>query len=85
MCMSRIEPVEPMISQLPPNLQKEAIEYIKRLLKKSGKIVKHKMTLEWAGRLSHLKDTYSSVDTAPDLRLVELMYLLNTKITVTWG
>jgi hypothetical protein len=60
--MSHIEPVEPMISQLPPELQKEAVAYIKLLLKKSRKIVKHKMTLEWAGGLSYLKDSYSSVE-----------------------
>ncbi len=60
--MTKTEPVEPMIKQLPPDLQKEAIAYIKRLMRRSRKPVKRKLSLNWAGELEDLRDTFTSVE-----------------------
>ena len=60
--MSHSEPIEPLINQLPPELQREAIAYIKRLMNKSQKIGKRKLSLDWAGGLSYMKGTCSSTE-----------------------
>lgn len=60
--MSRIEPIEPMIQELPPELQREALAYIKKLVKKSKKMADRKLSFDWAGGLSAMQNIGSAVE-----------------------
>ena len=60
--MTTSETVHRMIDDLPPNLQQEAIHYIEELTRRKKKLVAKKFNLTWAGGLSHLKSTTTSVE-----------------------
>ncbi len=60
--MSRIDTIEPMIRELPPELQQEALAYIRKLVKKSKTVAGRKLSFEWAGGLSGMKGAGSSVE-----------------------
>jgi hypothetical protein len=51
-----------MIDDLPPDLRSEAIHYIEELAKRKKKPGKKKFRLTWAGGLSHLKKSTTSVE-----------------------
>jgi len=56
------ETVSRMIDSLPPDLRLEAIHYIEELAKRKHAAKKRKFTFSWAGGLSHLKDSTTSVE-----------------------
>lgn len=60
--MTSAETVHRMIDDLPPDLRSEAIHYIEELAKRKKKPVKKKFRLTWAGGLSHLKKSTTSVE-----------------------
>ena len=51
-----------MIDNLPPDLQQEVIHYIEELGRRKKKQVPKKFSLTWAGGLSHLKSSTTSVE-----------------------
>jgi hypothetical protein len=51
-----------MIDDLPPELRQEAIHYIEKLARRKKKPGAKKFSMTWAGGLSHLKTTTTSVD-----------------------
>lgn len=51
-----------MIDDLPPDLRLEAIHYIEELAKRKKVAKKKKFSLSWAGGLSHLKNSTTSVE-----------------------
>ena len=59
--MSQTDSVEPMFRRLPPDLQREALQYIRKLLEKAEKKTDARLKLDWAGSLEELKGQYSSV------------------------
>jgi hypothetical protein len=60
--MTSAKTVHRMIEELPPDLRQEAIQYIEELARRSKKPVKRKFGLAWAGGLSHLKESTTSVE-----------------------
>jgi len=51
------------IDKLPPQIKKEAMDYIEFLVRKHrGSKRKGSWKFEWAGCLSHLKNQYTSVE-----------------------
>jgi len=56
------ESVEEKIRRLPPDLQRNLLDYIDSLTRQSERAVSGKFRFEWEGCLSHLKEKYSSVD-----------------------
>ena len=60
--MTSTKTVHRMIEELPPDLQQEAIQYIEELARRNKKAVKRKFGLGWAGGLSHLKESTTSVE-----------------------
>jgi hypothetical protein len=60
--MTSAETVYRMIDDLPPDLRSEAIHYIEELAKRKNKTKKKKFRLSWAGGLSHLKGSTTSVE-----------------------
>ena len=60
--MTSAETVHRMIDDLPPDLRSEAIHYIEELAKRKKKPLKKKFRLVWAGGLSHLKKSTTSVE-----------------------
>ncbi len=51
-----------MIEDLPPDLRNEAIQYIEELARRKKNTRKKKFRLGWAGGLSHLRKTITSVE-----------------------
>ena len=51
-----------MIDNLPPDLKREAIHFIEELARRKKKPAARKFSLGWAGGLSHLKDSTTSVE-----------------------
>lgn len=60
--MTSAKTVHRMIEDLPPDLRREAIHYIEELARRNKKMVKRKFGLAWAGGLSHLKESTTSVE-----------------------
>jgi hypothetical protein len=60
--MTSSESVYRMIDSLPPDLRREAIHYIEELAKRKNPAKKKKFSLTWAGGLSHLKNSTTSVE-----------------------
>lgn len=58
---SALDSVVAKIRNLPPDLQKEVIEYIHHLELRANRTATQKFRFEWEGSLSHLKDRYTSV------------------------
>jgi mRNA-degrading endonuclease RelE of RelBE toxin-antitoxin system len=54
--------VEEKIKRLPPNLQKEVMDFVDFLLEREERKPKRKPTLRWVGALKHLRDKYTSVE-----------------------
>jgi hypothetical protein len=55
------ESVEEKIRRLPPDLQRDALNYIDNLARQAGQ-GHGKFRFEWEGSLSHLKTKFTSVD-----------------------
>ena len=60
--MTSAETVHRMIDELPPDLRSEAIHYIEELARRKRKPAAKKFSLTWAGGLSHLKSSTTSVE-----------------------
>jgi len=60
--MTSAETVYRMINDLPPDLRSEAIHYIEELAKRKNNLKMKKFRLTWAGGLSHLRDSTTSVE-----------------------
>lgn len=60
--MQSIETIEPLIRQLPPELQQEVIDYVINLAQRVKTGRKRSLKLDWAGGLSYLGETTNSVD-----------------------
>jgi hypothetical protein len=60
--MTSAETVHRMIDDLPPDLRSEAIHYIEELAKRKKKSAKKKFSLSWAGGLSHIDKSMTSVE-----------------------
>ena len=60
--MTTSESVHRMIDELPADLRLEAIHYIEELARRKKKPAVKKFNLEWAGGLSHLKSSTTSVE-----------------------
>jgi hypothetical protein len=60
--MASAETVHRMIDELPPDLREKAIHYIKELARRKKKPPEKKFSLSWAGGLSHLKKSTTSVE-----------------------
>ncbi len=58
---SAIDSVIAKIRNMPPDLQKDVIEYIHQLEQRSNRTHTQKFRFEWEGSLAHLKDQYTSV------------------------
>jgi hypothetical protein len=54
--------LEELIKELPPELHKEAKDFIEFLIEKSRRKVKDSLKLTWRGALRDLSDRYTSVD-----------------------
>lgn len=54
--------IEQLINELPPDLQEEALDFIKFLLAKWQKKPKKKPEFLWAGALKDLREQYTSVE-----------------------
>ncbi|RPI37117.1 MAG: DUF2281 domain-containing protein [Methanoregulaceae archaeon] len=54
--------VEEKIRMLPPDLRQEAIHFINELAKRKKKPQKKKFRLGWAGGLSHIDKSVTSVE-----------------------
>lgn len=54
--------IEQMIHELPPDLQEEALDFIKFLLNKWQNKTKKKPEFQWAGALKDLREQYTSVE-----------------------
>lgn len=59
---SSMRSVEEKIRMLPPDLREEAIHYIDELVKRKKKPRKKKFRLNWAGGLSHIDKSVTSVE-----------------------
>lgn len=57
-----MELLESMIKRLPPDLQKEAIDFIQFLIEKHVNKKRKYLKLDWAGGLSEYKDKYTAMD-----------------------
>ncbi|MGD2250513.1 MAG: DUF2281 domain-containing protein [Candidatus Methanofastidiosia archaeon] len=59
-----MESLESLIKRLPPDLQKEARDFIQFLIEKHVNTNKKRkyLKLDWAGELSEYKDKYTSMD-----------------------
>ena len=61
--MTSSESVSRMIDDLPPDLRREAIQYIEELARRRARAKNKKtISLSWAGGLSSLKDSTTSVE-----------------------
>lgn len=60
--MTSAETVHRMIDELPPELRQEAVHYIEELARRKKKQANRKFSLSWAGGLSHLKGSTTSVE-----------------------
>jgi len=60
--MTTSESVSRMIDDLPPDLRQEAIHYIEELARRKKKPATKKFSLTWAGGLSNLKNSTTSVE-----------------------
>jgi len=60
--MTTSKSVYRLIDELPPDLREEAIHYIEELARRKKKPEARKFGLTWAGGLSHLKSSTTSVE-----------------------
>lgn len=60
--MTTSKSVHRLIDELPPDLREEAIHYIEELARRKKKPAVRKFGLAWAGGLSHLKSSTTSVE-----------------------
>lgn len=60
--MTTSETVYRMIDELTPDLRQDAIRYIEELVRRKRKPCTKKFSLTWAGGLSHLKSSTTSVE-----------------------
>jgi hypothetical protein len=60
--MTSAETVHRMIEDLPPDLRSKAIHYIEELAKRKKNPKKKKFRLGWAGGLSHINKSTTSVE-----------------------
>jgi len=67
-----MEKIEEKIKKLPPELQKQVLDFIDFLLQKKVKKKKKKLKFKWIGGLKELRDKYTSVS-------------LQHKISDWWG
>jgi len=61
-CKTTLETIHRMIADLPSDLRQEAIHYIEDLARRKRKPAAKKFSLTWAGGLSHLKSSTTSVE-----------------------
>lgn len=54
--------LQKLIEELPPDLQREAEDFIAFIIKKHKKTQKGKPKFQWANTLSDLSDQYTSVE-----------------------
>ncbi|MEW6388491.1 MAG: DUF2281 domain-containing protein [Thermodesulfobacteriota bacterium] len=54
--------LEKLIKELPPDLQKEAEDFLEFLLTKKIRKPPGALKLDWRGALRHLRDQYTSVE-----------------------
>jgi hypothetical protein len=54
--------LEDMINELPPELRDKVEGFVRKLIDANSAKTRKKPTFSWAGALSDLKGTYSSVD-----------------------
>jgi len=59
-----VQRIEPLIQEMPPELQLEVEDFVNYLFEKHVKKPKskRKLKLDWRGALSDLKDQYTSVE-----------------------
>jgi hypothetical protein len=57
-----MRPIEELIKELPPDLQREVEDFIEFLLKKRVHKPRSVPNFEWAGALRDMRDQYTSVD-----------------------
>lgn len=57
-----METLEEKIKTLPPDLKQEVIDFIDFLLEKRKRKNQAKLTLSWFGKLSDLRDQYTSLE-----------------------
>ena len=60
--MQSIDSLGPIVRQLPPELQEEVIEYVMHLAERAKSGRRRSLRLDWAGGLSYLAETTTSVD-----------------------
>lgn len=60
--MTSAETIHRMIDELPLDLRQEAIHYIEKLAHRKKKQVHRKFSLNWAGGLSNLKFSTTSIE-----------------------
>lgn len=54
--------MEEAIKDLPPDLQKEVLDFVEFLLAKKGKRKGRKLRQDWAGALRAFRDQYTSLE-----------------------
>lgn len=54
--------LQEVLEELPPNLQKEVLDFAEFLLEKSKKLPEGAPHFRWAGALKDLRDQYTSVE-----------------------
>lgn len=57
-----METLEEKIKTLPPDLKQEVIDFIDFLLEKRKRKTQAKLSLSWFGKLSDLRDQYTSLE-----------------------
>jgi hypothetical protein len=60
--------LEEMIKDLPPELYREAADFVQFLYEKRVRKPKGKLKLDWRGGLSDLRDKYTSVELQHEIR-----------------
>lgn len=54
--------IQSIFQSLSPELKKEVLDYIDFLISKNKKLKTKKLTFEWQGKLSDLKEEFTSVE-----------------------
>jgi galactose-1-phosphate uridylyltransferase len=57
-----MKPIEEIVKELPPDLQKEVYDFAQYLLKKKPKPKQRQMKLTWAGALKEYRNQYTSLE-----------------------
>jgi hypothetical protein len=65
--MQSIDMIAPIVRELPPELQKEVIDYVLRLAHRTKVGEKRHLNLDWAGGLAYLAETTTSVNLQHDI------------------